>query len=147
MNPLRSAHVVRQKNIPASCSKKSAGLTHPTPARRDAPFRWQCRSERLQMVLSELALVHYSKRARMSPSLRASNEGLLRPRVARAQGTHWAIPLHAGGIFQQLAKERGAVWYRRAKVDGTFCRHGYGPEPPLLGSPARASDSRYVQVR
>src|SRR5439155_9518849 len=29
---------------------------------------------------------------RMSPPLRASNEGLLRPRVARAQGTHRAIP-------------------------------------------------------
>jgi len=27
----------------------------------------------------------------MSPPLRASNEGLLRPRVARAQGTHRAI--------------------------------------------------------
>src|SRR5438309_7803379 len=29
---------------------------------------------------------------RMSPLLRASNEGLLRPRVARAQGTHRVIP-------------------------------------------------------
>jgi hypothetical protein len=28
----------------------------------------------------------------MSPPLRASNEGLLTPRVARAQGTHRAIP-------------------------------------------------------
>jgi len=33
----------------------------------------------------------------MSTPLRASNEGLLRPRVARAQGTHRAIlPLLAG---------------------------------------------------
>jgi hypothetical protein len=31
--------------------------------------------------------------ARMSSPLRASNEGLLRPRVARAQGTHRAISL------------------------------------------------------
>ncbi len=29
----------------------------------------------------------------MSPPLRASNEGLLRPRVARAQETHRVIPL------------------------------------------------------
>ena len=28
----------------------------------------------------------------MSPLLRASNEGLLRPRVARAKGTHRVIP-------------------------------------------------------
>jgi len=31
------------------------------------------------------------KMTRMSPSVRASNEGLLRPRVARAHGTHRAI--------------------------------------------------------
>jgi hypothetical protein len=41
--------------------------------------------------------------ARMSPLLRASNEGLLRPRVARAQGTHRAIP-PAGGFFQHPVK-------------------------------------------
>src|SRR6185295_2645724 len=40
---------------------------------------------------------------RMSPPLRASNEGLLRPRVARAQGTHRAIPPPAGGLYQQPA--------------------------------------------
>jgi hypothetical protein len=39
----------------------------------------------------------------MSPLLRASNEGLLRPRVARAQGTHRAIP-PAGGFFQHPVK-------------------------------------------
>ena len=37
----------------------------------------------------------------MSPPLRASNEGLLRPRVARAQGTHRAILPPAGGLYQQ----------------------------------------------
>jgi hypothetical protein len=37
----------------------------------------------------------------MSPPLRASNEGLLRPRVARAQGNHRAIPPPAGGLFQR----------------------------------------------
>jgi len=41
----------------------------------------------------------------MSSPLRASNEGLLRPRVARAQGTHRAIPPSAGGLFQHPAKQ------------------------------------------
>jgi len=36
----------------------------------------------------------------MSFPLRASNEGSPRPRVARAQGTHRAIPLPADGLFQ-----------------------------------------------
>jgi len=40
---------------------------------------------------------------RMSPPLRASNEGLLRPRVVRAQGAHRAIPSPAGGLCQQPA--------------------------------------------
>ena len=35
----------------------------------------------------------------MSPPLRASNEGLLRPRVARAQGIHRAIPSLLTGFF------------------------------------------------
>ena len=43
--------------------------------------------------------------ARMSPPLRASNEGLLRPRVARAQGTHRVIPPPAGGLFSILLEE------------------------------------------
>ena len=38
----------------------------------------------------------------MSPPLRASNEGRLRPRVARAQGTHRAIPLLLAGFFSIL---------------------------------------------
>jgi hypothetical protein len=44
----------------------------------------------------------------MSPPLRASNEGLLRPRVARAQGTHRAIPLLAGffSVLLGVAVER-----------------------------------------
>ncbi len=40
----------------------------------------------------------------MSSPLRASNEGLLRPRVARAQGTHRAILPPAGGLFQHPAE-------------------------------------------
>ena len=39
----------------------------------------------------------------MSPPLRAFNEGHLRLRVARAQGTHRVI-LPAGGLFQHPAK-------------------------------------------
>jgi hypothetical protein len=38
----------------------------------------------------------------MSPLLRASNEGLLRPRVARAQGTHRAIPPLLADFFSIL---------------------------------------------
>jgi hypothetical protein len=43
-----------------------------------------------------------SRMARMSPPLRASNEGLLRPRVARAQGTHRAIPPLLADFFSIL---------------------------------------------
>jgi len=52
------------------------------------------------MILSKLARVPCPGMVRMSPPLRASNEGLLRPRVARAQGTHRAIPSPAEGPFQ-----------------------------------------------
>jgi len=38
----------------------------------------------------------------MSPPLRASNEGLPRPRVARAQGTHRAIPPLLADFFNSL---------------------------------------------
>jgi len=37
--------------------KKARLLTRPTPARQDAPFRGQGRSERLKMILSKLARV------------------------------------------------------------------------------------------
>jgi hypothetical protein len=140
-------HVWHNRRTFPQDAQKAAGLTRPTPAHRDAPFRGQGSSERLQMVLSELARVRYSKMARMSPSLRASNEGLLRPRVARARGTHRAIPPPAGGLFQHPAKRRGAVWYRQAIDDGTFCRRGCGPKLPPPGSPARASGSQFVRVR
>ena len=38
----------------------------------------------------------------MSPPLRASNEGLLRPRVARAQRTHRSIPPLLADFFSIL---------------------------------------------
>ena len=41
----------------------------------------------------------------MSPPLRAFNEGLLRPRVARAQGIHRVIPLLLADFFSVLLKE------------------------------------------
>ena len=40
----------------------------------------------------------------MSPPLRASNEGLLRPRVARAQGAHRVIPPLLAGFFSFLLR-------------------------------------------
>ena len=66
---------------------------------------------------SNLARVRIPMMARMSLPLRASNEGPLRPRVARAQGTHRAISPPAGGIFQHPAE--CAVQYRRAHVKET----------------------------
>ena len=41
----------------------------------------------------------------MSPQLGASNDGLLRPRVAGAQGTRQAITIPAGGLFQHPARD------------------------------------------
>jgi hypothetical protein len=38
----------------------------------------------------------------MSPPLRASNEGFLKPRVARAQGTHRGIPPLLADFFNRL---------------------------------------------
>ena len=55
------------------------------------------------MTLPSLLVYVAPRMARMSPPLRAFNEGLLRPRVARAQGTHRAILLPAGGLFQHPA--------------------------------------------
>ena len=68
----------------------------------------QGRRERTKMILPSLLVYVIPGMARMSPPLRASNEGLLRPRVARAQGTHRAIPSPAGGHFQHPAK--GVGW-------------------------------------
>ena len=49
----------------------------------------------------------------MSPSLRASNEGLLRPRVARAQGTHRAIPPLLADCFSIVLRYHGV--FRQGK--------------------------------
>jgi hypothetical protein len=62
----------------------------------------QGRSKRLKMVPPSLLVYVISRMARMSAPLRASNEGLLRPRVARAQGTHRAIPLLLADFFSIL---------------------------------------------
>jgi hypothetical protein len=60
------------------------------------------RSQRSNMILPSLLVYVVPRMARMSPPLRASNEGLLRPRVARAQGTHRAILPLLAEIFSIL---------------------------------------------
>ena len=45
----------------------------------------------------------------MSPPLRASNEGFLKPRVARAQGTHRAIRSMLADFFNILLGIRSAL--------------------------------------
>jgi hypothetical protein len=52
----------------------------------------QGRSERLKVITPSVLVCVVPRMARMIPPLRASNEDLLRPRVARAQGTYRAIP-------------------------------------------------------
>jgi hypothetical protein len=79
-------------------------LTCPTPARQDAPFRGQGRSERTKIILPSLFVYRVPGMVRMSPPLRASNEAIPRARVARAQGTYRAIPSPAGGRFQHPAR-------------------------------------------
>ena len=90
---------------PLQDAQKVDLFTLPTPARQDAPLRRQDRSERPKIVLPISLVYSILGMARMSPPLRASNEGLRRPRVARAQGTHRAIPPPAGGLSQRPAKE------------------------------------------
>ncbi len=50
--------------------------------------------------------------ARMSPTLRASNEGLRRPRVARAQGTHRAIPPLLADFVSSLLYREGLAFFK-----------------------------------
>ena len=94
-------HIWDSRSALGRMLKKPTVLTRPTPARQDALFRGQGRSERVKMILPSL-LVSLPRMARMSPPLRASNEGLLRPRVARAKGTHRAIPPLLAGFFSIL---------------------------------------------
>ena len=54
------------------------------------------------MIFPSLLVYVVPRMARMSPSLRASNEGLPRPRVARAQGTNRAIPPLLADFFSIL---------------------------------------------
>jgi hypothetical protein len=54
------------------------------------------------MILPNLLMYIVPRIARTSPPLRASNEGLLRPCVARAQGTHRAIPPLLATFFSIL---------------------------------------------
>src|ERR1043165_3033005 len=84
--------------------KQARLLTRPTPARQDAPCPRQGCSECPSMILPGLFVFVVPKMTRMSPPLRASNEGLLRPRVARAQGTHRAIHPLLAGCFSILLR-------------------------------------------
>jgi hypothetical protein len=58
----------------------------------------------------------------MSPPLRASNEGLLKPRVARAQGIHRTIPPLLAGFFSILLAPLGEI-ARRPKSACVAKRH------------------------
>ena len=62
------------------------------------------------MVAPSLLAYRCPLMARMSPPLRASNEGLLRPRVARAQGTHWVIPPLLADFFSILLDLPQSHW-------------------------------------
>jgi hypothetical protein len=86
--------------------RKASFLTRPTPARQDAPFRGQGRSERPKIVLPSSLVYGLQRVGRMSPPLRASiqfchhmfegslvvprlrasNEHILIVRVPRAEG-------------------------------------------------------------
>jgi len=102
---------------PSQAVQNGRFLTRPTPAvtpparpevakttssPKDAPGPRARPQKATQDSSSRLAWLLYSGMARMSPPLRASNEGLLRSRVARAQGIQRAIP-PAGGLYQQPA--------------------------------------------
>ena len=86
-----------------------------------------------QRSSSTLARLRYPKDGPESPPLRASNEGLLRPRVARAQGTHRAIPPPAGGLCQQPVSRSciGIVCWPRKH------RHGTCRQRPCQGESSR----------
>ena len=109
--------------------KPARRLTCPTLARQDAPCPRQGRSKQLTIVIA--CSLTFSRMARMSPQLRASNEGFLKPRVARAQGTHRAIPplltdcssiLFSGrrkGQAQKSAQTRPVQSIRQRSAPGT----------------------------
>jgi len=68
----------------------------------------------------------------MSPPLRASNEGLLRPRVARAQGTHRAIPPLLADFFSILLGQPGPLRKSRRLPDSLSSRINDIPDESVL---------------
>jgi len=84
---------------------------------------------------SKLACLPCPLMARMSPPLRASNEGFLKPRVARAPGTHRAIPPSAGGLFQHPANAEGQA----PRISADRLRH---MRLPLVSVPANVRCAR-----
>ncbi len=104
--------------------KKGDLLTRPTLARQDAPFPQQGPSNSRYLSLGEGPRLPFTMRIELYTALlsspfgggldglllRVSNEGLRRPRVARARETIYVCPRHtwppppAGGLFQHPAK-------------------------------------------
>ena len=128
--------------------KKAILLTRPTlavisPARPesaktdsspwDAPCPKQGRSDRAKMILPSL-LVYVVQDGPESPPLRASNEGLLRPRVARAQGTHRAVP----PLFERAGENK---MYRESFVDSPEGVSAFLPAGPQWVSAPSARSS------
>jgi hypothetical protein len=90
VDPGLSGCVEVQLGIPELRWPGSLGHEHHSPqdAQKFQTF-YPLRLGAPRRVLSQVYIAF--KTARLSPPLRASNEGLLRPRVARAQGTHRVI--------------------------------------------------------
>jgi hypothetical protein len=89
------------------------------------------------MILPSLLVYVVPRMARMSPPLRASNEGLQRPRVARAQGTHRAItPLLADFfsiLLEKLADQLDRLLRRGSGMDEMWREIFEQAHPGLVG--------------
>ena len=91
--------------IVAGCSKR-LDFSPAQPWRAETRlFPSKAAASDQNMILPSLLVYIAPGMARMSPPLRASNEGLLRPRVARAQGTHRAIPPLLADFFSILLEQ------------------------------------------
>jgi hypothetical protein len=121
--------VARPGIVPAGCSKVS--LLSPQPWRVETRIPRTRPQQVNNDGHSELACIRCPRMARMSLPLRASNEGLLRPRVARAQGTHRAIPSPAGGLFQHSVRRAAhlstRVYPSQGNMESTHRLRGVEP--------------------
>ena len=80
----------------------------------------------------------------MSLPLRASNEGLLRSRVARAQGTHRAIPPPTSRLFQHPARRAAhlSTRVRASQGDAEDTHRLRGVEPCVIQTGTRRGRGR-----